>query len=135
MTARSTRDGRRQSRMLRGNKDGFEVCTVNHAKGGEVRIDAKCSYAGDTTIAEVQFELETTWAEAGFRAYTPQEEDGCYIENAGGVLNEDEDWDEKTVCWCAILTMATLTMATLTLTVRWDGSTWPTEPQPQTSTP
>ena len=37
MTARSTRDGRRQSRMLRGNKDGFEVCTVNHAKGGEVR--------------------------------------------------------------------------------------------------
>ena len=99
MTARSTRDGRRQSRMLRGNKDGFEVCTVNHAKGGEVRIDAKCSYAGDTTIAEVQFELETTWAEAGFRAYTPQEEDGCYIENAGGVLNEDEDWDEKTVCW------------------------------------
>jgi len=99
MTARSTRDGRRQSRMLRGNKDGFEVCTVNHAKGGEVRVDAKCSYAGDTTIAEVQFELETTWAEAGFRAYTPQEEDGCYIENAGGVLNEDEDWDEKTVCW------------------------------------
>ena len=49
--------------------------------------------------AQVQFELETTWAEAGFRAYTPQEEDGCYIENAGGVLNEKEDWDEKTVCW------------------------------------
>ena len=47
--------------------------------------------------AQVQFELETTWAEAGFRAYTPQEEDGCYIENAGGVLNENEDWDEKTV--------------------------------------
>jgi len=37
-----------------------------------VRVDAKCSYAGDTTIAEVQIELETTWAEAGFRAYTPQ---------------------------------------------------------------
>ena len=99
MTARSTRDGRRQSRMIRGNKDGFEVCTVNHAKGGEVRVDAKCSYAGDTTVAEIQFDLETTWAEAGFRAYTPQEEDGCYIENAGGVLNEDENWDENTVCW------------------------------------
>ena len=48
------------------------MCTVNHAKGGEVRVDAKCSYAGDTTIAEIQFDLETSWAEAGFRAYTPQ---------------------------------------------------------------
>ena len=40
------------------------MCTVNHAKGGEVRVDAKCSYAGDTTIAEIQFDLETSWAEA-----------------------------------------------------------------------
>ena len=37
MTARSTRDGRRQSRLVRGDKDGFEICTVNQAKGGEVR--------------------------------------------------------------------------------------------------
>ena len=34
-----------------------------------------------------------------FRAYTPQEEDGCYIVNKGGLLNEGEDWTEETVCW------------------------------------
>ena len=28
-----------------------------------------------------------------------QEEDGCYIENTGGLLNADEEWSETTVCW------------------------------------
>jgi hypothetical protein len=34
MTARSSRDGRRQSRLLRGNAKGFEVCTIDHMKAG-----------------------------------------------------------------------------------------------------
>ena len=34
-----------------------------------------------------------------FKAYTPQDEDGCYIEEAGGVLNSDDQWTDKTVCW------------------------------------
>ena len=42
--ARTSRDKRQQSRLLRGNKDGFEICTVNHADGGTVRIDATISY-------------------------------------------------------------------------------------------
>jgi len=36
MTARSSRDGRRQSRLVRGNSKGFEVCTIDHSKGGTV---------------------------------------------------------------------------------------------------
>jgi len=99
MTARSTRDGRRQSRMLRGNKDGFEVCTVNHAKGGEVRLDATVTYTEEGTVAVMAHPHEDLEHDGYFRAYTPQEEDGCYIENTGGLLNEDEEWSEQTVCW------------------------------------
>ena len=98
MTARSTRDGRRQSRLLRGNKDGFEICTVNHAIGGEVRVDASVSFADGKTVYQT-VPHEDLSHDNYFRAYTPQEEDGCYIENTGGVLNEDANWDEQTVCW------------------------------------
>jgi len=98
MTARSTRDGRRQSRMLRGNKDGFEICTVNHAKAGEVRVDATVNYSDDSVevVAHPHEDLEH---DTYFRAYTPQKEDGCYIENKGGALNDGESWNEATVCW------------------------------------
>jgi hypothetical protein len=99
MTARSTRDGRRQSRLIQGNKDGFEICTVNHAKGGEVRVDATVTFDGDDSVAIVAHEHEDLQHGEWFRAYTPQEEDGCYIENRGGTLNEDDDWDANTVCW------------------------------------
>ena len=99
MTARSTRDGRRQSRMVRGNKDGFEICTVNHAKGGEVRVDATVTFAEDETVAVMAHPHEDLEHGDWFRAYTPQEEDGCYIQNEGGVLNDGETWDENTVCW------------------------------------
>ena len=99
MTARSTRDGRRQSRLVRGNKDGFEICTVNHAKGGEVRVDATVKYADEANVAVTAHPHEDLDHDSYFRAYTPQEEDGCYIENRGGTLNEDELWDETTVCW------------------------------------
>lgn len=40
----TSRDGRRQSRLLRGNKEGFEICTVDHADGGKVRVDATVTY-------------------------------------------------------------------------------------------
>merc|ERR1719238_1056866 len=99
MTARSTRDGRRQSRLIRGNKDGFEICTVNHAKGGEVRVDATVTYCPDGGVSAVQaHEYEELSGDGWFRSYTPQEEDGCYIVNEGGgnILNEDTTWDEKT---------------------------------------
>ena len=34
-----------------------------------------------------------------FQAYTPAQEDGCYISSPAGELNADGTWDEKTVCW------------------------------------
>ena len=43
MGGSSARDGRRQSRILKGNKDGLEIYTVSHHKGGELRLDATVS--------------------------------------------------------------------------------------------
>ena len=48
MRAGTSRDGRQQSRLLRGNKDGFEVCTVDHQKGGKIRVDATITYRDNT---------------------------------------------------------------------------------------
>lgn len=47
MRSGTSRDGRQQSRLIRGNKDGFEICTVDHKKDGEVRLDATITYRDD----------------------------------------------------------------------------------------
>jgi len=100
MTARSTRDGRRQSRLVRGNKDGFEICTVNHAKGGEVRLDCTVTFGADGEESVVMAHPHEDYDhDLWFKAYTPQDEDGCYIEGAEGTLNDDDEWTDKTVCW------------------------------------
>lgn len=44
MRSGTSRDGRQQSRLIRGNSQGFEICTVDHADGGSVRIDATITY-------------------------------------------------------------------------------------------
>lgn len=44
MRGGTSRDGRQQSRLLRGNKDGFEICTVDHQHGGKIRLDATITY-------------------------------------------------------------------------------------------
>ena len=146
MTARSTRDGRRHSRFLRGTAEGFEICTVNHAKegalyyrgiavtfesctelrgvtrlsgvtrlngvtrlsgmhprvallmrvsagrrAGELRLDCTVTYGDDNTESIVMAHPHEDYDHyLWFQAYTPREEDGCYIECADGTLNEDE---------------------------------------------
>lgn len=41
MGAKSTRDGRRQSRLVKGDDDGLSVYTISHHKGGELRLDVR----------------------------------------------------------------------------------------------
>ena len=48
MRAGTSRDGRQQSRLLRGTKDGFEICTVDHKNEGKVRVDATITYRDDS---------------------------------------------------------------------------------------
>lgn len=53
MRSGASRDGRRQSRLLRGTSKGFEICTVDHKKKGKVRIDATISYRDDSHGKEI----------------------------------------------------------------------------------
>jgi len=82
MRAGTSRDTRQQSRLIRGNKDGFEICTVNHAAGGTVRLDATISYTDDNHEVGV---YEHEHAELGenenfVKVYSPSVGDECYIE-------------------------------------------------------
>jgi hypothetical protein len=45
MRSGTSRDGCQQSRLIRGNKDGFEICTLDHKNGGTVRLDATITYS------------------------------------------------------------------------------------------
>mmetsp|Transcript_64610 Transcript_64610/g.140646 ORF Transcript_64610/g.140646 Transcript_64610/m.140646 type:complete len:613 (-) Transcript_64610:196-2034(-) len=118
MTARSSRDGRRHSRIIRGNSEGFQVCTVDHSKGGVVRLDATVQYS-DSCFVDGMEALEEGVAQCStlvyahphvdydhdlwFSAYTPQEDDGCYIQDVTGTLNpvgSEADFSKPdTVCW------------------------------------
>ena len=40
----TSRDGRQQSRLIRGDDKGFEICTVDHQKDGAIRVDASIKY-------------------------------------------------------------------------------------------
>mmetsp|Transcript_5712 Transcript_5712/g.16872 ORF Transcript_5712/g.16872 Transcript_5712/m.16872 type:complete len:551 (-) Transcript_5712:54-1706(-) len=113
MTARSSRDGRRHSRFVRGNEHGFEICTVDHSKGGALRLDATVTYSDECAADGSQcstlvyaHDHEDFDHDLWFQAYVPQEGDGCYIEDPNGVINpagskydacsiEDPD----AVCW------------------------------------
>ena len=74
----TSRDTRQQSRLLRGNKDGFQICTVNHAKGGEVRLDATISYTDENHEVGVYAHEHDDLAHDNFvKVYSPSENDEC----------------------------------------------------------
>ena len=109
MTARSSRDGRRQSRLVRGNSQGFEVCTVDHSKGGEVRLDATVIFSDECEVDLDNDQVEgavsgcsvLTYAhehedydhDMWFSAYVPNEDDGCRVNEPCGEL--EGDWDGR----------------------------------------
>merc|ERR1719199_902463 len=81
MRSGTSRDKRQQSRLLRGNAEGFEICTVNHADGGSVRLDATISYT-DTNhevgvYAHGHAELEAN--DNFVKVYSPSSGDECYV--------------------------------------------------------
>lgn len=46
MGKKSSRDTRQQSRLVRGQKNGFTISTVDHLKDGKERLDATVTYTG-----------------------------------------------------------------------------------------
>ena len=125
MSAHSSRDDRQQSRVIKGNKNGFSINTVDH-KDGKERIDVSITYtvpkvkAPEIVIDSVSTSVTGVSAPAAevpvstmitgtsdliiyahnnddfdhdkfFAAYTPEEEDGCYIEDSDETLNHYEN--------------------------------------------
>ncbi|KAJ8606424.1 hypothetical protein CTAYLR_010003 [Chrysophaeum taylorii] len=101
MRTKSSRDGRRHSRLIRGNDRGFEICTINH-KTGELRLDATVTYTDECVVGDACSTLayahphEDYDHKLWFSAYTPRPEDGCYVENAREFPTHDL---ANAVCW------------------------------------
>eukprot|EP00804_Cyclotella_cryptica_P002046 CCRYP_017840-RA/>CCRYP_017840-RA protein AED:0.05 eAED:0.05 QI:185/1/1/1/1/1/4/413/562 len=105
MRAGSSRDGRQQSRLLRGNKDGFEVCTVDHQKGGKIRVDATITYRDDThEVGVYAHEDEAYDHDNYFKVYQPQFNDHGYVcaENDEVCLLTPKPITKETVAWWRI---------------------------------
>lgn len=104
MRGGTSRDGRQQSRLLRGNKHGFEICTVDHKKGGKVRLDATITYKDDShEIGVYAHEDEAYDHDDYFKVYTPQFNDDGYIceaeEEELCLITDECPVDQKTRCW------------------------------------
>lgn len=99
MAEKSSRDTRRQSRILRGTKNGFTIGTIQHGQGGRERLDATITYTDDSHEAVVYAHPSEDYDhDAWFQAYTPQDEDGCYIENFDST-ELAEAGQAGAVCW------------------------------------
>ena len=109
MRGGTSRDGRQQSRLIRGNKDGFEICTVDHQKGGAIRLDASITYKGDTNEVGVYAHPDETRGENDekyFKVYQPNAGDALHPPDKGyipygddGLLRVNEKATMDTVAW------------------------------------
>ena len=99
MSKKSSRDTRQQSRLVRGNPNGFTISTVDHAKGGKERLDATVTYRGDDAEDVVYAHPSEDFDhDKFFKAYTPETEDGCYIKDNDDCSVSFECKDDV-VCW------------------------------------
>jgi len=104
MRGGTSRDGRQQSRLLRGNKNGFEICTVDHQAGGKIRLDATITYK-DTghEVGVYTHDDEAYDHDNYFKVYQPVEGDQCYICGAESdeecSITDDEPVTMETRCW------------------------------------
>uniref|UniRef100_A0A7S4BJC5 EF-hand domain-containing protein n=1 Tax=Chrysotila carterae TaxID=13221 RepID=A0A7S4BJC5_CHRCT len=106
MRSGSSRDGRQQSRLLRGNKDGFQICTVQHSgdNAGAVRLDATITYK-DTSheVGVYAHEHAELKAKDNFiKVYSPSAGDECYISyDDEGSLDPTKGQcvDDGTIAW------------------------------------
>mmetsp|Transcript_22097 Transcript_22097/g.44710 ORF Transcript_22097/g.44710 Transcript_22097/m.44710 type:complete len:599 (-) Transcript_22097:281-2077(-) len=104
MRGGTSRDGRQQSRLLRGNKDGFEICTVDHQSGGKIRLDATITYK-DTghEVGVYAHDDEAYDHDNYFKVYQPQESDKHYFCGAETdeecSITDDEPVTKETRVW------------------------------------
>eukprot|EP00592_Proboscia_alata_P005300 CAMPEP_0194368630 /NCGR_PEP_ID=MMETSP0174-20130528/16811_1 /TAXON_ID=216777 /ORGANISM="Proboscia alata, Strain PI-D3" /LENGTH=580 /DNA_ID=CAMNT_0039145049 /DNA_START=72 /DNA_END=1814 /DNA_ORIENTATION=- len=106
MRGGTSRDGRQQSRLIRGNKDGFEICTVDHQKEGAIRVDATITYSGCNNEVAVYNHKETDEDSKLFKVYEPSRGDALHEPDPGyipykedGRLVVDELCTKETRVW------------------------------------
>ena len=105
MRGGTSRDKRQQSRLLRGNKDGFEICTVDHKNGGAVRLDASITYTDDNhEVGVYAHEDQAYQHDDYFKVYAPCAGDSLHPPDAGLIQYEDQLIMDKpitkeTVAW------------------------------------
>jgi len=107
MRSGTSRDGRQQSRVIRGNAQGFEICTVDHAEGGSLRIDATITYTdcnhevgvySHDDIAKKGDQFFKVYAPCAGDEYHPPDEN-LVSYDANGELHIDTPIDYDSVAW------------------------------------
>ena len=98
MRSGTSRDTRQQSRLIRGNKEGFEICTVDHKNGGAIRVDATITYRGDDNeVGVYEHEDIAQKSDELFKVYAPCAGDDLHAPDDGLVKYEDEFIMDKAV--------------------------------------
>jgi hypothetical protein len=101
----TSRDTRQQSRLIRGDKDGFQICTVDHQAGGNVRVDATITYRGDDNEIGVYAHDDVAYKhDKFFKVYQPSAGDDLHEPDDALVQFDDEMIMDKpitkeTVAW------------------------------------
>jgi len=130
MRSGSSRDGRQQSRLIRGDKNGFEICTVDHQKDGAIRIDASITYSDcNHEIGVYAHKDETKTGDEYFKVYQPCAGDSLHPPDDGyipygpdGRLHVNEKVTKETVAWWMMACGRTMGMLNGML-VEYDTST------------
>jgi hypothetical protein len=105
MRGGTSRDTRQQSRLVRGNKDGFEICTVDHKDNGKVRVDATVTYTDDNHEVGVYAHEDVAYAhDKFFKVYAPCAGDELHPADANLVRYQDNmildtEITKDTVAW------------------------------------
>lgn len=104
MRGGTSRDGRQQSRLLRGNSKGFEICTVDHQNNGNIRLDATISYKDVGHEVGIYMHDDKAYDhDKYFKVYQPVEGDREYFCGADTdeecSITEDEPVTMDTRVW------------------------------------
>ena len=124
MRSGTSRDGHNQSRLIRGNAQGFEICTIDHKKQGKIRVDARVTYtdcdnevgayvsstssSSSSSSSQTDSDQDDGEVEDQFeQVYQPnpeEESDSAYLPEDGLVEYEDmllldEDVSKDTTAW------------------------------------
>ena len=126
----TSRDGRQQSRLIRGDEKGFEICTVDHQKDGAIRVDATIKYTDcNHEVGVYAHKDETMSGDKYFKVYQPCAGDSLHPPDDGyipygkdGLLHVDEEVTKETVAWWAMANGRTMGMLNGML-VEYDSST------------